>query len=62
MEEQNRQKPKIQPLRPPRTPPEPEAPKPQRKLSRFLVRAAATLVVLAVALCLVAVEIGRAHV
>ncbi len=59
MEEQNRQKPKIQPLRPPRTPPEPEAPKPQRKLSRFLVRAAATLVVLAVALCLVAVVAFR---
>ena len=59
MEEQNRQKPKIQPLRPPRTPPEPEAPKPRRKLPRFLVRAAATLVVLAVALCLVAVVAFR---
>ena len=59
MEEQNRQKPKIQPLRPPRTPPEPEAPKPQRKLSRFLVRATATLVVLAAALCLVAVVAFR---
>ena len=59
MEEQNRQKPKIQPLRPPRTPPEPEAPKPRRKLPRFLVRAAATLVVLAAALCLVAVVAFR---
>ncbi|MCI8806646.1 MAG: hypothetical protein HFF20_11480 [Oscillospiraceae bacterium] len=49
----------MQPLRPPRTPPEPEAPKPRRKLPRFLVRAAATLVVLAAALCLVAVVAFR---
>ena len=54
MEEQNRQKPKIRPIQPVPKQAEPEAPKPQRKLPRFLVRTAATLVVLAAALARVA--------
>lgn len=60
MEEQNRQKPKIQPIRPEHKAPE-QAPPPQpkRRLPRFLVRLAATLVVLAVALALVAVVTFR---
>lgn len=59
MEEQNRQKPKIRPIQPVPKQAEPEAPKPQRKLPRFLVRTAATLVVLAAALALVAVVVFR---
>lgn len=55
MEEQKQQKPKIQPLQPQKAPAEQgPPPKPRRKLPRFLVRVAATLVLLAAALCLVA--------
>jgi len=54
MNEQNRQKPKIQPLNPSSKRPDTKpSPKPRRKLPRFLVRLAATLVVLAVAVGLV---------
>ena len=54
MNEQNRQKPKIQPLNPSSKRPDTKpSPKPRRKLPRFLVRLAATLVVLAVAVRLV---------
>ena len=60
MEEQKQQKPKIRPIKPQPEKPEPEqAPKPKAGLSRFLVRVIATLVVLAVALCLVAVVAFR---
>lgn len=59
MEEQNRQKPKIRPIQPGPRQTEPEAPKPRRKLPRFLARAVATLVVLAAALALVAVVAFR---
>ena len=47
MEEQNRQKPKIQPLNPSSKQPEGGAsPEPKHKAPRFLVRLTATLVVL----------------
>ena len=55
MEEQNRQKPKIQPLNPSSKQPEGGAsPEPKHKAPRFLVRLTATLVVLAVAVGLTA--------
>ena len=60
MEEQNRQKPKIQPLQPKKAPAEQEPPpKPRHRLPRFLVRAAATLVLLTAALALVAAVVFR---
>jgi len=60
MEEQNRQKPKIQPINPGPKPPGQERPaKPKGKMPRFLVHVTATLIVLAVALCLVAVVAFR---
>ena len=61
MEEQNRQKPKIQPLNPSSKQPEGGAsPEPKHKAPRFLVRLTATLVVLAVAVCTVlGIVIGR---
>ena len=55
MGQQNQEKPKIQPLNPEKKQPEFKQPvKPKRKLPRFLVRLAATLVVVAAALALVA--------
>lgn len=59
MEEQSQQKPKIHPIHPEQKPPEQEPPKPKAKLPRFLVHVIATLIVLAVALCLVAVVAFR---
>lgn len=60
MEEQKQQKPKIHPIKPrPEKPEQEQPPKPKARLPRFLVHAIATLVVLAVALCLVAVVAFR---
>ncbi len=60
MEEQKQQKPKIHPIKPQPKQAEPEqTPTPKAKLPRFLIRVIATLVVLAVALCLVAVVAFR---
>ena len=60
MEDQSRQKPKIQPIQPEPKPPEPEQPRKRpHKLPRFLAHVIATLVVLAAALCLVAVVAFR---
>lgn len=60
MEEQKQQKPKIRPIKPqPEKPEREQAPKPKAGLSRFLVHVIATLVVLAAALCLVAVVAFR---
>ncbi len=59
MEEQKQQKPKIHSMQPVKKPAEPEAPKPKARLPRFLVHVTATLIVLAAALCLVAMVAFR---
>ncbi len=60
MEEHSQQKPKIHPIKPQPEHAKPEQPpKPKAKLPRFLVHMIATLIVLAVALCLVAVVAFR---